>query len=272
METAVSSSEKVMPDVQAMADERGVALDRVGVRDVRWPVRVRVGGQAQTVPAKVNLYVDLPAHVRGTHMSRFLEVLVRHCELTPASVGDLLEAMRKRLGAEAAHIEAEHPLYLVREAPLSGAAGWMEYGCGVRATLNGRLDVEQRVRVPIATLCPCSREISERGAHNQRGWVDFAVRAGGAVGFEEQIRMVERAGSCALYPVLKRIDEKWVTERAYDNPRFVEDVVREVALQARADERVAWYRVEVENLESIHAHNAYASVEAWNVRPPGRSE
>jgi GTP cyclohydrolase I len=258
--------ETVLPDVQAGGDTRGVSIDRVGVKEVKWPIRVRVAGQAQTVPARVNLYVELAAEERGTHMSRFLEVLAGHYELTPASVRDLLESLRWRLGAEASHLEVEHPLYLVREAPLSGSAGWMEYDCGMRATLNGKLDVEQRVRVPIATLCPCSREISERGAHNQRGWVDFSVRVREPVGFEELILMVERAGSCALYPVLKRVDEKWVTERAYDNPRFVEDVVRELALQAKRDDRVVWYRIEVENLESIHAHNAFAAVESWKPR------
>jgi GTP cyclohydrolase IB len=166
--------------------------------------------------------------------------------------------MTERLNAQRAHIEVTFPFFMVKKAPVTGKEGMMEFLCGFNADGNGTFDIELTVKVPVTTLCPCSKEISSYGAHNQRGWVTVKARASDHVWLEELIEAIEASASCALYPVLKRPDEKWVTEKAYENPRFVEDMVREVALRLDADERVRSYSVEVENEESIHAHNAYA--------------
>jgi GTP cyclohydrolase IB len=255
-----------LPDIQGAPDERKVDIDRVGVTGIRYPlwVRDREQGRQHTV-ATVNMYVNLPHHFRGTHMSRFLEVLNTHEEITIESASELAEQLRTRLDAEAAHLELEFPFFRRKQAPVTGAAGLMEFTCAIDASVGpaGSRDVVLRVRVPVTTLCPCSREIAERGAHNQRGVVELQVRTRSFLWFEELIDAIEESASCALYPVLKRPDEKWVTERAYDNPRFVEDLLREIAVEMRGDPRVAWYRIEVENQESIHAHNAYAVLERW---------
>jgi GTP cyclohydrolase I len=252
-----------LPDVQREPDLRRVAIDRVGVSAVRHPVVVRDGGAAQHTIATLSLTVDLPHHVRGTHMSRFLQVLNRHDALSADDAVAIAEETRAALDAETAHVSAEFPFFVRRAAPVSGGSGMMEFTAGVEAAVGPDTDVVLKVRVPVATLCPCSREISERGAHNQRGIVSLDVRTRVAVSFGELIEAVEEGASCALYPVLKRADEKWVTERAYDNARFVEDLLREVAVAMREDPRVTWYRVTVENHESIHAHNAFATVERW---------
>jgi len=253
-----------LPDIQAQRDVRRVGIDRVGVTNVRFPVMVRGrGGVGQHTVATVNLYVELPEEEKGTHMSRFLEVLNGYGEISAERVAVLLEELQQRLKAPAAHLEIEFPYFMRKEAPVTGAAGLMEFTCAYTASLGAGLDLVTRVRVAVATLCPCSKEISESGAHNQRGIVDLEVRTRDAVRFEDLIETIEESASCALFPVLKRPDEKWVTERAYANPRFVEDLLREVAVAMREDDRVTWYRIGVENQESIHAHNAYASVERW---------
>jgi GTP cyclohydrolase IB len=253
-----------LPDVQAFADLRQVGIDRVGVTRVRYPIAVVDGhGERQPTIATVDLFVELPHQERGTHMSRFLEVLHEFHEFGPGTVPELLRRLRERLRAPSAHLAMEFPYFVRKEAPVSGAVGLMEFTCGYRASAGWDTDVIATLKAPVATLCPCSREISESGAHNQRGIVDVQVRARSAVPFDELIGIAEAGASCALYPVLKRTDEKWVTERAYANPRFVEDVLREITVTLRDDPRITWYRVEVENHESIHAHNAYAAVERW---------
>lgn len=249
-----------LPDIQKTADDRNIAIDKVGVRGVKFPIVVldRESGRQHTV-GNFTLTVDLPAEFKGTHMSRFLEALnaVGH-EVGTDSLPALVHDLTERLHAQRAHVDVTFPFFREKKAPVTGKAGMMEYECGFQCEGNGDFRTKLYARVPVATLCPCSKEISEYGAHNQRGWITLRVQAAEHVWLEELIDWAEESGSCALYPVLKRPDEKWVTERAYENPRFVEDVIREVALRLDSDPRVTAYEAEVENEESIHAHNAYA--------------
>lgn len=247
-------------DIQSSPDKRNIPIDRVGVRGVKYPIVVldRANERQHTI-GNFTLTVDLPHHFKGTHMSRFLEVLNENKgEVSVHALPKLLKGLKERLDAERGHVEVEFPFFMVKHAPVTGKAGMMEYTCGFIAECNGSGDFVMKVVVPVTTLCPCSKEISARGAHNQRGWVTAKVRFTEMIWLEEVIEMIEASASCSLYPVLKRPDEKWVTERAYDNPRFVEDMVREVALAFDADPRITTYEIEVENEESIHAHNAYA--------------
>ncbi|MEM1248746.1 MAG: GTP cyclohydrolase FolE2 [Acidobacteriota bacterium] len=254
---------KPLADVQNSEDVRNVRIDKVGVKNIQYPVVVKdhTHGQQSTV-ATVNMYVDLPARFKGTHMSRFLEVLGEYDgAISIERVPEILSRMRDRLDADTAHFVMEFPYFLEKVAPVTGKKGMMGYTCAFDACSGGKEDFVVRVEVPITTLCPCSKEIAEYGAHNQRGLVKLSVRFSDLIWLEELIALVEDSGSCALYPVLKRPDEKWVTEKAYENPRFVEDVSREVVVRLREDPRVTWFSVEVENFESIHAHNAYAAIE-----------
>lgn len=249
-----------LPDIQETKDDRNIPIDKVGVRGVKFPIAVldRADERQHTI-GNFTLTVDLPSHFKGTHMSRFLEVLNEHGkEISVDVLPVLLRSLRERLSAERAHIQVTFPFFMVKTAPVTGKKGMMEFTCGFDAECNGDFKVEMLVRVPVTTLCPCSKEISARGAHNQRGWVSVRAKTREHVWLEEVIETIEGAASCALFPVLKRPDEKWVTEHAYDNPRFVEDLVREVSLAFDHDGRFASYEIEVENEESIHAHNAYA--------------
>lgn len=252
-----------MPDIQKTRDQRNIAIDKVGVKEIRYPIQVadRSGGPQSTV-GTVNMYVDLPHHFKGTHMSRFLEVLNRHHgAISVERIPELLDEMCERLVAETAHFEVWFTYFMTKKAPVTGIPGLMGYECGFQAAAGKKEDFVLNVEVPVTTLCPCSKEISDRGAHNQRGNVSVKVRFNELVWIEDVVEMVEDSASCALYPVLKRRDEKWVTEKAYDNPRFVEDMVREVTLRLQDDPRIDWFEVQVENFESIHAHNAYAYIE-----------
>lgn len=249
-----------LPDIQKTADTRNIPIDKVGVRGVKFPIVVldRQDERQHTI-GDFTLTVDLPSEFKGTHMSRFLEVLNEHGkEVSVSALPSLLTGLKSRLNAEKAHVRVTFPFFMRKKAPVTGKEGMMEFTCAFDAEINGSYSVLMEVKVPVTTLCPCSKEISEYGAHNQRGWVSVKVRTNDHVWLEELIEMIESSASCALFPVLKRPDEKWVTERAYENPRFVEDMVREVALKFDADERITAYEVEVENEESIHAHNAYA--------------
>ncbi len=249
-----------LPDIQKTPDARNIAIDKVGVRGVRYPIVVLDRErQKQHTIGDFTLTVDLPAEFKGTHMSRFLEALSEHGrEISVEALPVLLESLRTRLHAQAAHVLVHFPFFVSKKAPVTGKEGVMPVECGFDAEFNGKLNVGLYVKIPVATLCPCSKEISSYGAHNQRGWVTVKVKAEEHIWLEELIDMIEASSSCALYPVLKRPDEKYVTERAYDNPRFVEDMVREVSLKFDSDSRILGYSVEVENEESIHAHNAYA--------------
>ncbi len=249
-----------LPDIQKTEDTRNIAIDRVGVRGVKFPIQVldRKNERQHTI-GNFTLTVDLPSHFKGTHMSRFLEVLNEFGHvISVQNLEPLLAKLRERLKAEKAHVDVTFPFFMEKAAPVTGKTGMMEFECGFESAINGDFDVTMYAKIPVATLCPCSKEISQYGAHNQRGWVTVRVKTNDHLWLEEIIEMVESSASCALYPVLKRPDEKWVTEKAYENPRFVEDMVREVALKFDAESRITSYEIEVENEESIHAHNAYA--------------
>jgi GTP cyclohydrolase I len=239
-------------------------IDKVGVRGLRIPLQVRdKSHQLQNTVARVGMFVDLPKEFKGTHMSRFVEVLNSHGSVVHVeNIPDMLRAMQAKLQAQTAHLEMEFPYFLVKKAPVSGKEGVLDYNVRFDAAMNGNdLDFLLTVRVTVTTLCPCSKAISKYGAHNQRGEVTVQVRSDRIVWIEEIISLVESSGSSEMYSLLKREDEKAVTERAYENPVFVEDLVRNVALRLNAHPDVAWYKVEAENYESIHNHNAYACIE-----------
>lgn len=258
-------AKKPLRDVQSEPDTRKIALDKVGVKDIRYPVVVLdKKNKTQHTVASVNMYVDLPHHFKGTHMSRFIEILNEHRgEMTVKNFPGILEKMKRRFNATTAHLEVEFPYFVEKSAPVSRSKGLMEYRCKLSGSLSDKKDFILEVLVPVTTLCPCSKEISTRGAHNQRGEVRVAVRfkGGGFVWIEEIINKVENAASSPVYSVLKRTDEKYVTEQAYDNPMFVEDLVRDVSVSLGKIKGISWARIEAENWESIHNHSAYAFVE-----------
>ncbi len=249
-------------DIQSSQDERNIPIDRVGVRKVRYPilVRRREGGMQEAV-GDFTLTVDLPREFKGTHMSRFLEVLGEHNhDLSAETIPEILARLREKLHAQTAHLEVCFTYFREKAAPVTGKVGMMAYECGFIASGGVEEEFLLYLSVPVTTLCPCSRDISARGAHNQRGYVTVRVKPQGLLWLEEVIDMIEASGSAQLYPVLKRPDEKFVTEQAFDNPRFVEDLVREVALAFDREDRIVSYEIEVENHESIHDHNAYATL------------
>ncbi len=254
-----------LTDTQNEIDDRLIPIDRVGIKGLRFPVEVREedGGTQRTV-ATAALTVDLPAHLKGTHMSRFVEALQEQGGILDVrTVENLPRNLLARLYAKRAHVEFQFPFFISKEAPVSGKTGLVDYEVKFTIDLDADkgLDFVLTVIVPVATLCPCSKAISERGAHNQRGTITYSVRSSGPLAIEELIRIAENSASCELYSVLKRPDEKAVTERAYDNPVFVEDVVRNVAAFSNEHPQITWYRIEVENFESIHNHSAYAVIE-----------
>ncbi len=252
----------LLPDVQASADVRQLAIQQVGVRAIRHPILVATPRAPQATVASIDMTVGLPAHQKGTHMSRFIALLQQHQEpLSSASIGALLRSMLQRLEATAGAIEMRFAYFMNKAAPVSGVESLMDYDVTLRASLrDDHLSLSQKVVVPVTTACPCSKRVSDYGAHNQRSHVTIGVELGGAVPVEELIRIAESASSCEVWALLKRPDEKYVTERAYDNPKFVEDVVRDVALILNRDARVLAYTVESENFESIHNHSAYALI------------
>ncbi len=249
-----------LPDCAAAPDARALPIDQVGIRGLRYPITVwdRACSRQATV-AELSLSVGLPGELKGTHMSRFIEILNGHRgELSLGTVPDVLAEIQRRLGAEVAWLTADFPYFLERRAPVSGAPSLMDYQCRFAAARRGEaLDFVLGVRIPVTTLCPCSKAVSRYGAHNQRGLVDVSLRFDGMVWIEDVVEAVEARASSPLYALLKREDEKYVTERAYENPRFVEDLLREVVLGLRALPGVTWVEVEVENLESIHNHSAW---------------
>lgn len=251
-------------DTQSERDFRKIAIDRVGVKNLRYPMQIRDKAHAtQSTIATVQLTVDLPHHFKGTHMSRFVEVLNEHGPIFHVeNIGDLLQELRKRLHAETAHVTFEFPFFLEKPAPVTKAVGLLDYGVRFDATADAeKTDFIVTVIVPVTTLCPCSKAISKHGAHNQRGIVTYSIRFRRPVWIEDMIRLVELSASSELYSLLKRPDEKAVTERAYENPVFVEDLVRNIAAKSADQPDITWFCVEAENFESIHNHNAYAKVE-----------
>ncbi len=253
-----------LSDTQSERDHRRIAIDRVGVRNLRYPIQILdKANSTQSTVATVQLTVDLPHHFKGTHMSRFVEALHAHGPvLHVRNMGALLRSLRARLDSDAAHVDFEFPFFLEKTAPSTGAKGLMDYLVRLSAvSQRDREDFVPTVVVPVTTLCPCSKAISDRGAHNQRGQVTFSVRSEQPIWIEDLIRLVESCASSELFSLLKRPDEKVVTEHAYDNPVFVEDLVRNIASRANAEHGILGYRVEAENFESIHNHSAYALVE-----------
>jgi GTP cyclohydrolase IB len=250
-------------DVQGHADTRRLPINRVGIKDIYHPVRVkdRSAGEQHTI-ANFNMYVNLPHNFKGTHMSRFVEILHHEREISVDSFRTMLEEMTQRLDADSGHIEMTFPYFVMKKAPVSHVESLMDY----RAALigerhDGQTDIWIKVVVAATSLCPCSKKISERGAHNQRSHITITAKIREHIWIEELIDIAEEEASCELFGILKRPDEKHVTERAYDNPKFVEDIVRDVAVRLNRDERVLAYKVESENFESIHNHSAYALIE-----------
>lgn len=253
----------MLTDVQNQFDNRNVYLKRVGVKNVRYPISVldKTQGNQYTI-ATLSMFVDLPKDYRGTHMSRFIEVLNEyHLEINPKKIKEVLNTLKRVLNAKRAVIEVEFPYFILKKAPVTGIESYLEYTCSFEAEIyDEHLDFSSSVSVPIHTLCPCSKEISDYGAHNQRAICKVTFKSKEMVWFEEIIRIVEESASAPIFTLLKRPDEKYVTEYAYNNPKFVEDVARDVAIKLKNYDKINWYRIEVESYESIHSHNAYACV------------
>ena len=254
----------VIADVQGSVDTRRIPIDKVGIKDIRHPVRVkdRSGGEQHTI-ATFNMYVNLPHNFKGTHMSRFVEILNQHeYEITVESFRAMLMEMTGRLEAESGHIEMSFSYFVNKAAPVSRVQSLLDYDVTLAGEIvDGKPKMIIKVVVPVTSLCPCSKKISAYGAHNQRSHVTVSAQTNDFVWIEDLIELVESEASCELYGLLKRPDEKYVTEKAYDNPKFVEDMVRDVASRLNEDSRISAYTVESENFESIHNHSAYALIE-----------
>jgi GTP cyclohydrolase I len=253
-----------MKDIQSEPDFRKIPIDKVGIKNLRYPITVRDrrDGFQHTI-ATINMFVDLPHDNKGTHMSRFVELLhLLRPDVSLDKFSVILDNMKKHLNAASAHLEMTFPYFIEKNAPVSTSPGLMDYTCSIRGSSdpNGRVDLVSEVAVPISSVCPCSMEISDNGAHNQRGEVKLCTRFKKFIWMEDMIELVESSASCDVFSVLKRVDEKSVTERAFANPKFVEDIVRDVAKKLNADDNITWFSVSAENFESIHNHSAYASI------------
>ncbi|MEM9368971.1 MAG: GTP cyclohydrolase FolE2 [Planctomycetota bacterium] len=262
-------STQKLPDIQSTGDARRVAINKVGVTNIRYPISLRTPGEGkgntfQSTVANINMFVSLPHSEKGTHMSRFLEVLnERHEELCSDSLAEIAVAMRQKLEASDAFLEVTFPYFIDKTAPVTGKSGKLDIDVTFELTSGTVDDFVMTLKVPATSLCPCSKEISDYGAHNQRCEMTVKVRVAEGVNLwiEELFGMIEQCASTQVFSVLKRPDEKWVTEKAYENPKFVEDIVRDLAVTLRDDERIVWFQCCSENFESIHSHNAYAMVE-----------
>jgi GTP cyclohydrolase IB len=260
-------SRLLIPDVQSTPDTRRIAIQRVGVKGVRYPIRIKTSSGVQSSVGSWNMYVHLPEHKKGTHMSRFIALLEKlgsanAAPLDIAVFGKLMGDMATLLEADSGHIEVSFPYFINKTAPVSGVQSLMDYEVGLSGEIrDGKPEVTLKVLVPVTSLCPCSKKISAYGAHNQRSHITVSAILCGNLLVDELIAKIEEQASCELYGLLKRPDEKYVTERAYDNPKFVEDLVRDVAGMLNADKRIAAYTLEAENFESIHNHSAYALIE-----------
>jgi len=267
--TSPSKTTTSIPDVQNSADTRQLAINKVGIKAIRHPIKVqdKTGGIQHTI-AVFNMYVGLPHNFKGTHMSRFVEILNGHeREISVENFPTMLREMLQKLEAETGHIEMNFPYFINKAAPVSGVQSLMDYDVTFIGDISGdKISFSLKVVVPVTSLCPCSKKISERGAHNQRSHVTITARTTERVWIEEIVQLVESEASCELFGLLKRPDEKYVTERAYDNPKFVEDMVRDVAARLNAEARIEAYVVESENFESIHNHSAYALIEKDKTR------
>ena len=258
-----------MIDMQKQPDYRNIPINQVGIKNLKYPIKVldRQNGVQHTV-ASISMYVGLPHDSKGTHMSRFVELLhTFRPEVSLKTFSIILEEMKTLLDAASAHVEVSFPYFIEKRAPQSNSPGLVDYTCNITGTSceDNVIDLVSEVVVSITSLCPCSKEISSDGAHNQRGEVRLKTRFNKFIWIEDMIELVERAASCEIYSVLKRVDEKFVTERAYNNPKFVEDVVRDIAIELQQDDNITWYSVSAENFESIHNHSAYACVTSGDV-------
>ena len=258
-----------MIDIQNQPDFRNIPIDKVGIKGLKYPVKVldKSTGLQSTV-AQINMYVDLPHHCKGTHMSRFVEILnLVRTKVSLESLTNILEDMKKILGAKSSHIEISFPYFIEKKSPETRSRGLMDYNCSIIGSSNGKknTDLVLTVAVPVTSVCPCSKEISEYGAHNQRGEVLVSARFKKFIWIEDIVQLVEASASCDIFSVLKREDEKHVTEKAYNNPKFVEDITRDVAKELMEDKNITWFSVSAENFESIHNHSAYAYIESGSV-------
>lgn len=265
MQVDTVPSGSTLPDHAASLETRGVPIERVGIKGLRYPIQVLdQSNRLQSTVANVNLSVALPADVKGTHMSRFVEILnEQECLFTAQSFVDLVSRVAERLESGSAHISVEFPFFRKKSAPSSGVKSFMDYQVTLSGTLSeGKTVVSMKVVVPVTSLCPCSKSISKYGAHNQRSHITIEARAskGAELALEDLIDLAEQKASCELYAILKREDEKIVTERAYDNPAFVEDLVRDIAVELNNNDKINYYCLESENFESIHNHSAYALI------------
>ncbi|WP_460593683.1 GTP cyclohydrolase FolE2 [Geomonas sp. Red276] len=262
-EASAKAATKPLTDVQLSRDTRNIPISKVGVKDISYPIVVMDKNHSyQSTVARINMYVDLPHHFKGTHMSRFVEILNAYREqIALDKMETILAKMKEKLGASCAHLEMEFPYFIEKKAPVSGAKSLMEYTCTFSASLSDTFDFVLGVKVPVTSLCPCSKELSRYGAHNQRSVMTVQIRYNDFIWIEDLIELIEGCGSSPVYSLLKREDEKFVTERAYENPRFVEDMVREATVSLLSLENITWFSVEAENFESIHKHSAYAAIE-----------
>ncbi|MCP4131898.1 MAG: GTP cyclohydrolase I FolE2 [bacterium] len=253
---------KDLRDIQSEPDDRKIPINKVGVKDISYPVVVldRANGEQHTV-ARVNMYVNLPHHFRGTHMSRFIEILNRYRKgISTLNIREILNEMNKQLESETAHFEIEFPYFITKAAPVSGERAKLEYNCKIIANSDDDF-YRMEIRVPVTSLCPCSKEISKYGAHNQRSVISVSVEAKEKIWIEDIVGIAESCASSEIYSILKREDEKFITEKLYENPVFVEDMVRDAAHKLMNTEGILWFSVESENMESIHNHSAYAQIE-----------
>ena len=254
-----------MIDIKNQPDFRKIPINKVGIKGLKYPIKVldKTMGLQSTI-AQISMYVDLPHNCKGTHMSRFVEILhLFRTKVSLESLTNILEDMKKILGAKSSHIEITFPYFIEKQSPRTKSKGLMDYTCSILGSSNGKKDTDiiLKVAVPITSVCPCSKEISKYGAHNQRGEVLVSTRFDKFIWIEEIVNLVEAKASCDIFSVLKRQDEKLVTEKAYENPKFVEDIARDVAKQLMDDNNITWFSVSAENFESIHNHSAYAYIE-----------
>jgi GTP cyclohydrolase I len=264
MAKITKASRAPLHDKQSERDHRKLDINKVGVRGLRFPIEVRdKTREHQSTVATIGMFVDLPKEFKGTHMSRFIEVLNAHGNVIHVeNIEEILFALQAKLHAKTSHLEIEFPYFMTKRAPVSGKEALVDYNVRFDAEARvKKVDFMLTVKTNVTTLCPCSKAIARYGAHNQRGEVTVTLRSRSIVWIEDVIGMVEASGSSEMYALLKRVDEKSVTERAYENPVFVEDLVRNVALKLKAHRAITWWKVEAENYESIHNHNAYACIE-----------
>jgi len=255
---------KQIKDVQSIHDNRHIYINKVGIRNVKYPIRIMNGDKIlQNTIANVDMFVFLPDSQKGTHMSRFVEILNNHEKMDIFHPKEILTEIKEKLNTIEAYIELSFPYFVEKKAPVTGKKSLMDYEVILKSSINKEnfIDTILTIEIPVTTLCPCSKEISEFGAHSQRGIVTLSIRHSGDINVDDMINLVEKSASCELYPLLKREDEKYVTEKAYLNPVFVEDLARNIALQIEQIESIFYFRCEVENEESIHKHNAYAMIE-----------